>query len=90
MLMALDHLCFIVLSTKPIAVALLTCIGVGSFLWPISSNAMRIGTVFLAARKVAPTSASMAKLITVLIFFARPWSTPFGVSVFVGVVPGRS
>ena len=68
--------------------ALSTCIGVGGCLRPISSNAMRIGTAILAARKVALTSASMAELITVLIFFARTWTTLFGFGVFVGVVPG--
>ena len=86
MLIALDRLCLMVLLMNPIAVEFLTCIGVGGFSWPISWRAMCIGTASFAARNAAPTSASMADDMTVLMIFARTWTAPFsGGGVWLGI-----
>ena len=69
MSIAFDRLCLIVPLAKPTAAELSTSIGVGPWGWPSSSRATRIGHASRALMNVAPTSASMAELITALIIF---------------------
>lgn len=88
MSMAFERLCLMVLLMNPIAVELSTCIGVGGCSWPISWRAVRIGTASLAARNVAPTSASIADDMTALMIFARTWTAPLSGGVLVGISPG--
>ena len=86
MSIALERLCLMVLLMNPIAVELSTCIGVGGCSWPISWRAMRIGTASFAARNAAPTSASIADDMTLLMIFARTRAAPFSAGVWLGVV----
>ena len=85
MSIALDLLYFIVSFTNPTTVALSTCIGVGGCGWPISSRAIRRGTASFAVRYVAATSASIAEDMTLLMIFAKAYTTPF---IFGGLFGG--
>ena len=88
MLIAFDRQCLIVLFTKPMAVELSTCIGVGGCGCPISSRAIRRGTASFAVKNMAPTSASIAELMTLFIIFASTWITPLGVGGYAGASLG--
>ena len=68
-----DHLCLILLFSKPTAVVLYTCMGLGSWGCPSSSWAVRIGKTYLAFRKVVPISASADEDMTVLMSWHRVW-----------------
>ena len=88
MLIAFDQRCLIVLFTKPMAVDLSTCIGVGGCGCPISSRAIQRGAAYFAVKNTALTSASIAELMTLFIIFASTWITPLGVGGCFGASPG--
>ena len=75
------HFLAMLLVTTGSAVVLSYCIGVGGYLWTISSSAWRSGMDSQKLMKRAPSSASAAEDMTVLIICAMMMTAPlFGVT----------
>ena len=64
------------LVTKPRAVVLSVMIGVGGWMWPISSRSILAGMACLEFKNNAPISASAAEDMTFLMICAMLWKAP--------------
>ena len=61
---------------KPSAVVLSVIIGVGGWMWPISSRSVLAGMACLELRNNTPISASAAEDMTLLMIWAMLWKAP--------------
>ena len=78
MSIAFDRFCLILSFVKPTVVVLSNCMGVGGWVYPISSRGMcELVKASLAFIKVASILASAAEDMTVLMIWHRVWMAPF-------------